>query len=210
VKSLSSELVITVTDAFAGGVLSKLLAIRTAVARDTLLDRVGAGVLSIEQAADEDEAVAIIYKYLTVAQQGAALENLQIIADIAADRLDATPIRSGDFGHWAELVASFLPEERYFLAVLGQCAQIGDKLHPDNGFQAEQHATDSFWETISSRNDSPFQNYEACQSVGLGLTRTGCVKPIVLLSNGYRFAPTSKLKTLLKIAQIHSTVDAGV
>jgi len=95
---------------------------------------------------------------------------------------------------WSEMIASLTPSEAYFLGTL---AQFEDPYPTEDGSMIDHgDAPDRLFAEAIVAKGSPFRTYEEAQATGLGLMRTGCVKPIVLSSNGFRFAGTSKLKLL--------------
>ena len=92
---------------------------RAEAARDIALEEIAAGrgnvVLDMP---GQDEAVAIMWRYIRAAEEGAARINLRLMASILAGKAEGPPIYASEFLRWADLIVSLSEQEIVFLAVL--------------------------------------------------------------------------------------------
>lgn len=203
---LGAELVLMVADAVAGGIPGRLLKIRGDLARDTLLERVNSGDVTIETAAEQDEAAAIIIKYLSAAANGAALRNLKLLADVAAARLRSKPVSADGYIHTADMIASLLPEEVFFLGELAESARypISDTLEKD----LEGPRARLFHQKILGTHPA-LMSSDDIHLVGVALGRTGLVKQSRIIGGAMGFAPSRRLLELVKLADFLGARDVG-
>ena len=118
VFSASKWLLGEVFDLALGEALARVLRNRGAVARDVLQKQLARAEINIADAADRDEAAAMVFEYIEAARQGAARRNLRMLAEIMAKKLTAPPIYASEFLRWSRLLADLSPEEIITLARL--------------------------------------------------------------------------------------------
>ena len=200
-RRLGKELVIAAADAFlTRGLMGKLLELRVAAARDILLDRIGTGDVSIEDAAQQDAALSMMYKYNSVSLEGAAQENLRMMASMLAGRLQIRPVRAGDYLIWADTIKSLLPSELLFLAILWRCYQqplpvpIVDK-DPDKDRRELAHR-ELFGPGKLCGDVREFE------MIGAGLMGKGLVTLVSLIGPHNSFRPTARLDRLVREAEL--------
>lgn len=65
---------------------------------------------------ETDEFVAILYRYLSKAQEGAACLNLRLMARVVREQLEGPGLYASEFLRYSELLASLTREEVILLA----------------------------------------------------------------------------------------------
>lgn len=100
------------------GAIKRVLRKRAEAARDIAIEEIAAGRGHVVlDAPAQDEAVAILWRYLRAAEEGAACINLRLMASILAGNSGASPVYASEFLRWADLTASLSEEEILLLAV---------------------------------------------------------------------------------------------
>lgn len=74
-----------------------------------------------------DEFVAIVWRYLRAAEEGAARTNLRLMAAVIAGKPSSPPLYASEFLRWSDLVASLSEAEIVLLATLHRECTIGGK-----------------------------------------------------------------------------------
>jgi|CXWL01.1.fsa_nt_gi hypothetical protein len=186
-------------------VATKVLSSRINATRLAVADEFARGGISVQDLEARDDLVAAMIALVEALRRGAAIENLRLVARIIAAKANGGNDGQDEVLMWTEMIASLTAEERYFLAVLARYDRAVPSPAP-GAFEHEDRVSEAFTEEIQHEN--PFGNsYERVQSTGLGLLRTGCVKPIVLVSGAYRFVGTSKLRRLAKLDDLVALAD---
>ena len=186
--------------------ITKLLASRIRAGRLAVVSEFARGDISLEKLADRDDLLAGLIALAESLRRGAAIENLRLIARVIANKANAGNDGEDEVLMWAEMISSLTSEERFFLAVLAKCEAAATETSEPETFESEARVSELFSAEIV--DGSPFgRNYERVQSTGLGLMRTGCVKPVILGSGGFRFAGTSKLRKLSRLAELIALAD---
>jgi hypothetical protein len=97
--------------AIAGRAVARYLKRCREAARDILMDELRCANISGAQAASEDDAVEVIYRYLSAAQQGAARLNLRLLAKVIVGQFEAGRLVADEFLQFAEVLASLSRDE---------------------------------------------------------------------------------------------------
>jgi hypothetical protein len=84
---------------------------RAEAARDILLDELRQANISEAQAASEDDAIAVIVRYLRAAREGAARLNLRLLAKAIAGKLRSGSLVADEFLQYAEALGSLSRDE---------------------------------------------------------------------------------------------------
>ena len=115
-----------------GGAASEALACvfkrRLDKAREILLDELRKGNAAEMEIANIDESVAIIYRYMRAAQEGAARLNLRLLAKIIAGKAISRSLFSDQFLRYSEILASLSREEVVLLATLYSSTLNSEKI----------------------------------------------------------------------------------
>ena len=90
----------------------ELLRRRTEAAAQILLSQLASGDANIADIADIDEAVAMVFEYISAAHRGAARANLRLMAQVLQGQIqNSPPLYADNFLRWASLLASISREE---------------------------------------------------------------------------------------------------
>jgi hypothetical protein len=99
-----------------GEAVRKVMENRVASAKEILQDELARAEIGIADAADRDEAAAMVFDYAEAARQGAARRNLRLLAQIMAGALVTPPIYASEFLRWSRMLADLTREELIVLA----------------------------------------------------------------------------------------------
>jgi hypothetical protein len=91
---------------------------RAEQARDILFEELRRASLSEAQAASEDDAIAVIVRYLRAAREGAARLNLRLLAEAIAGKLRSGQLFADEFLQYAETLASLSRDEVVVIGTL--------------------------------------------------------------------------------------------
>jgi hypothetical protein len=95
----------------AGAVIGRYFRRRGEQARNILFEELRRANISDAQAASEDDAIAVIARYLRAAREGAARLNLRLLAKAIAGKLRAGALVADEFLQYAEALASLSRDE---------------------------------------------------------------------------------------------------
>lgn len=144
---------------------------RNEAARGILLSELAKGNIAEYQAASEDDAIAIIVKYLRAAQFGAARLNLRLLAKLLAGQASTgKPLYADDFDRFSDSLASLTREEIILLVYLHQHG-IQPALKPDKEGRSQPRALDRLGRDYPGM--FPSQEYYA--AICAKVQRTGLV-----------------------------------
>lgn len=202
---LFTELVVLAANAVSYGAVGKLREARIAAGRDLLLERVRVGDISIEAAAEQDEAIAMMLKFCEVSREGAASENLALLAEVLADRLQHRPIMCGDYLLLSDVVKGLSGEEIVFLGLLWQAYQGPPPALIQNK-DAYKEARDRAHAALVGPGKLCL-DFEQFEMIGSGLIRTGFVVLASLIGPHNSFRPTQRLDKLVRDAKLLAVVE---
>jgi hypothetical protein len=80
-------------------------------ARDILFEELRKANVSDAQAASEDDAIAVVIRYLRAAREGAARLNLRLLAKAIAGKVQSSRLIADEFLQYAEALASLSRDE---------------------------------------------------------------------------------------------------
>jgi hypothetical protein len=190
-----------VFDLSLGEAVGRLLQSRAAAARDILQDELSRAAIGIADAADKDEAAAMVFEYTEAARQGAARRNLRMLAQILAGALVTAPIYASEFLRWSRILADLTREEIIVLA----------KLHEVHSMPTMTVGDTKQFQEIDAKMLLDLQAVGVAQSklemsMHLGaLQRTG----LVILHSGYGgswYVPTPRLDALLALTRLEAVM----
>ena len=87
-------------------------------ARDILLEEIRSGDKLPPQVASDDDAVAVIYRYLRSANEGAARINLRLLAKAIVGKMRTTALLADEFNLYADALASLSRDEIIVIATI--------------------------------------------------------------------------------------------
>ncbi|CDZ73069.1 Hypothetical protein NGAL_HAMBI2610_46990 [Neorhizobium galegae bv. orientalis] len=183
------------TFSVAGGmVLQRLLRKRAETAREILIEELRQGDRFLEEVS-EDEAAAIIFRYMRAAEEGAARRNLRLLAAVIAGQAAEESLYADEFLMWADIIASLRSDEIAVLAVVHKHAEALN-------YTVERSGT--FWgecmETLRKEHD--FELYRS-DGAAASLLRTGLIQLLGGLADmGHAYLPGKRLSQLGKLIDI--------
>jgi hypothetical protein len=175
---------------------------RAQAARDILQEQLARAEINIADAADKDEAAAMVFEYAEAARQGSARRNLRMLAQIIAGELATPPIFASEYLRWSHILADLSRQEIIALAKLHQVHQMPDY------FVGDQKQ----WNEIEARVLLDLQQQGVVStkielhSILGALQRTGLV---VYSAGGFGGAwhlPSPRLDALLKLVDIEAAL----
>jgi len=105
--------------------LQRVFQQRAEAAREVLQDELRRGDITSLDAAGDDAAAAILFRYLRAAQEGAARRNLRLLAQVIRGQLSSGNLVADEFLSYADVLAPLRREE---IVLLGAMAQRRDEL----------------------------------------------------------------------------------
>jgi hypothetical protein len=87
-------------------------------AREILLEEMRLGNVTAAQAASQDDVIGVTYRYLRVAQEGAARLNLRLLAKVIVGQFEAGRLVADEFLAVAEALASLSRDEVFVIGML--------------------------------------------------------------------------------------------
>lgn len=186
---------------FLNAALSALMRQRAERARQILLEELRSGEISLPHDQIE-EGVAITYRYLQAAQQGAARLNLRLLAQVIAGRAVKSALYADEFLHYADMISSLRREEVFLLAELHRAWNSGDVKEAEEGEQCA-----FAFSTVAARLiPQIFSTWNEMQATAGALVRTGLlqVMPAIGMST---YAPTALLDKLVSLASLDDAIS---
>ncbi len=96
---------------------NRYLTARSVAARDTLFEELRAGNIDALQAANEDEVIAVIYRYALAVRDGSARRNIRLLAKIMVGLKKRDRLYSDEFNRYADVLARLTRDQ---MLVLGR------------------------------------------------------------------------------------------
>jgi hypothetical protein len=182
--------------------LRQLMQKRSETARDILQTQLSKADISIADASDKDEAVAMVFEYIEAARQGAGRRNLRMLAEIMAGKLATPPIYASEFLRWSRLLADLSPEEIIALARL-HVAWSDDRWRKADGNKDPHRVAVHLQEVLVKEGAA--RNIADVYSILGALQRTGLV---VYSASAFHSAhvPTPRLDELLQLITIEEVI----
>lgn len=147
--------------------LKAMLKRRLEAAREIALEEIRVGDRSLWEA-EPDEVVAIVYRYLRAAQEGAARINLRLLARVIAGQAHMGNLKADEFLYYADILASLRREEIIALAKIHHLdLQMSAASPPD-----KKALCDAFEKELVP---SIFSSQDELLATCMGVTRTGLV-----------------------------------
>ncbi len=170
--------------AVAGIALSELMKKRAEDAREIALDELRRGAVTLREAGEPEEVVAVLHRYLREAREGRARLNLRLMAKIMAGQAYRGNLVADEFLYYADLVASLRREEVMLVAAVlkhdGDMSRIAAELVPQ-----------------------PFASSSDLNAASAAVTRTGLIyndnEGLSTTANRYR--PSPLLKRLAQLVR---------
>jgi len=196
----------------AGLALKELLDARLSRSRAILFDELAFGAITPGEAAS-DESIAIVYRYLRSAQEGAARLNLRLLAAVFAGQVRDRAIAADEFLYFADMLASLRRDE---VILLGTLLRTSNAYTDETPTPASGRSADSsvrLAATTVARSElvpKVFEDDATFDAIANSLQRTGLVlaTTISMLSAGneVQYSPTKLLRRLNALAEIEGVL----
>lgn len=187
-----------------GEAISGLMQRRAETARSIFLEELGQGQRSPRDPGEVDEFVAILYRYLTKAQEGAARLNLRLMARVVRGQLETEGLYASEFLRYSELLASLTREEVILLATRRRLR-----------LQFRANKASAQWNDAANINEkiiealvpSVFLSPMHLTASLTALQRTGLVWPsAAALGGGFVWEDTPLLDDVARLAQFEAAL----
>jgi len=190
----------------AGLALKKLFDARLRTSRDILFAELATGAITPGEAAT-DESVAIVYRFLRSAQEGAARLNLRLLAAVFAGQVRERAIAADDFLYYADMLASLRRDEIILLGALLRTSATHPS-RPEDDFSVKMAANHAARHQLVP---SVFSDNEHFNAVANSLQRTGLLLAVPIGTNfagvGVQYKPTVLLDRLNALAKIEGVIE---
>ena len=180
---------------------------RLEAARDILIAAIRIGEKDIYDAAQVDEFVAIVDRYMRAAQEGTARLNLQLLAKIVAGQKEMGAFIASDFLHYADVLSSLEREEIIFLGCMYKHSQFM-VIDPAKNFKAnpEKAASLAFAKMGELLIPSVFSNPIDMAATASAITRSGLLLSVPAIGGTYGYRITPFLEKLCELASFEDVI----
>lgn len=152
------------------GIFSHYMQRQLDQARDILFEEIQSGQLGPLQAAQQDDAIAIIYRYMLSVRDGAARRNLRLLARVVCGLGERDRLFADDFNKYAEALSRLSRDEILAVGTLHMFKNYLKEL------TSEKPIIASYWPcVIKSLVPSQFVTEEHVLSVCCSAQRSGLV-----------------------------------
>jgi hypothetical protein len=127
----------------AGVAIGRYLRLRAERARDILFEELRRAHISDAQLASEDDAIAVIVRYLRAAREGAARLNIRLLAKGIAGQIQLGRLVADEFLQYADALGSLSRDEIVVIATLYRMSLAFRHLGAEN--PAEVHKYANVW-----------------------------------------------------------------
>lgn len=142
---------------------------------------------------DADPLIEIIYRFSKAVADGAARENLRLLAQIIAGLKRNKALEPDKFRKWANIVEQLTRDE---LMVIGKAIAIRRKI-----VAAGPGASNDFWQELRSELETARYPANEIDSLCTSVSRTGLLVPVSAWS-GMVYMPTPWLEELGKLVDV--------
>jgi hypothetical protein len=186
-----------------GEAIHRVIKQRVLVARKILQDQLATGESNITDAADKDEAAAMVFEYIEASRIGCARFNLRMLAQIMAGELATPPVYASNFLRWSHILADLSREEIIVLANLHKVHHaVSD---PTNYEDSINKINANLLRDMQQKSivSTQFELY----SILAALQRTGLVIYSAGGFGGGWYFPTPRLDELLGIVNVEQVIS---
>jgi hypothetical protein len=178
----------------AGEALKALFKKRADDAREIMLTELSSGKVRFSET-DAEEAVAIVYRYLRAAQEGAARVNLRLLAQVLSGQAHLGLIKADEFLYYADILA---PLRRDEILLTGRIIRHWENAtdQKDDLIERKRTATTKAREALIP---SVFGDAAEFQAVADGLRRTGFFSIQATAGGGDLLGPSPVLLRLARL-----------
>lgn len=189
--------------------LKRLLSSRFETAREIALEEISFGRRNKLHVSESDELVAITFRYLRAAQEGAARLNLRLMARVINGMLVQRSLYASDFLEFADVLATLRRSEVVYLATLlritRSCDLVPKHDKPEEYYDPDHSASLRMkQELVGSEMFPEDGDLRACEAA---VARTGLIFQANFIMDGTLiYAASQKLHKLGSLADMDSAL----
>jgi hypothetical protein len=175
--------------------LERVMKRREDAAREVLRDELRRGNITAIDTASQDEAAAILFRYLRAAQEGTARRNLRLLAQAIRGQAERHALYADEFLRHADCLSSLTREEIKFLGIIIATEREFDRVGiPENDRVAKR------WKVIEedARMAGLISDRKDILALATGLGRNG----LIILPQVLSGAVPSPSPLLMKVATL--------
>jgi hypothetical protein len=192
-----------VFDLSLGEALGRVMRRRAEGARHILQEELSRAQINVADAADKDEAAAMVFEYTEAARQGAARRNLRMLAQIMAGQLVTPPIYANDFLRWSRIVADLSREEIIVIAAFHREFEDPPPSHPERTIF--RRVADSLTKSSVVRSGDDLEAVvQGLSRTGLFIQQSGATGGA--MAGGTIYVPSPRLSDLMKLVNIEEVL----
>jgi hypothetical protein len=209
---VSTALVAVVSDAFglftwpggalAGEVLSRLFKNRADAAQEIMLSELTRGNVRFSEI-DPEECVAIVYRYLRAAHEGAARNNLRLLSQVLAGQARLGLVKADEFLYYADILTSMRRDE---ILLTGAILRSWNAASAQASDPTKRMQTATIQAKVALISDV-FEDDADFRSVADGLRRTGFLLTQPTAGGGDLLGPSPLLIRLSKLTDFQTVEE---
>lgn len=186
--------------------LGRVMSGRAERARNILLNEIREGLRPPQDSGEVDEFVAILYRYLRAAQEGAARLNLRLMARVIRSQIEREGLYASNFLRYAELIASLTREEVILLATRHRLRVKFDGTKQTSNWDDTSRVNELVIKAVVPKVfPTPLDMVAALTA----LQRTGLVWPAAATTGGgFVWQDTPLLDRIVALAEFESVLEA--
>ena len=189
----------------AGEALERVLKGRAERARAIFIEELKDGLRSPNDSGEIDEFVAVLYRYMRAAQEGAARLNLRLMARVIRSQIEHEGLYASEFLRHAELISSLSREEVILLATRHRLRSEFDKAKQSENWtdtrDVNKQVEDGLIPTV-------FATRLELNAAMTALQRTGLIWPgAAAVSGGFVWQDTPLMDRIVKLAQFENVLE---
>lgn len=184
-----------------GFALNQLLRKRLEAARDILLEELARGRIRVSEA-DFEDGLAITYRFLRAAQEGASRVNLRLLSQVIARQAWTGKMTADEFLYYADILGSLRRDEVFLVGCLYRTWHAQSK---DTDVAQRRRAT------IGALREElipdVFESDEDLFAIADSLTRTGLVSTVAAYGGSF-YQPAPLLERVVKMVDLEAAIAA--
>lgn len=155
----------------ADNAFSRVMSKRVSASREILLEELSDGTVLPNTVIEEDEWVAITYRYGRAAMEGAARLNLRLLAKCLKGDLNVSQLSADRFLYYTDIIASLTRSEIQLIAALLQARSWTTR----GNYYCVEHASSAYHEAAKTLIPQVFKDGLKQKVSAAALTRHGLV-----------------------------------
>ncbi|MCI3206358.1 MULTISPECIES: hypothetical protein [Pandoraea] len=183
----------------AGEALKALFRKRIDDAQEIMLTAISRGDIRFSET-DAEESVAIVYRYLRAAQEGAARVNLRLLAQVFCGQARLGLIKADEFLYYADVLT---PLRRDEILLLGSILRYWNEAIEEEPIQRMRSATVRSQEALIPK---VFDDHAEFRAVADGMRRTGFFSTQATAGGGDLLGPSPVLMRLARLTDFEAVV----